>query len=85
MHGFLAWLVKCAVTGNPYTVLGYKGKQVRDNIHSHDLVAAFWQAFLHPRCGEVYNVGGGPKSNCSMLEAISLVEELAGAFPELDV
>jgi CDP-paratose 2-epimerase len=76
LHGFLAYLMKCAVTGAPYRVFGYKGKQVRDNIHSHDLVAAFWQFFLKPRSGEVYNLGGSRHSNCSMLEAISLCEEI---------
>jgi CDP-paratose 2-epimerase len=78
LHGFLAYLVKCAVTGTHYTVLGYKGKQVRDNIHSHDLVAAFWQVFQAPRSGEVYNAGGGRMSNCSMLEAITIIERLLG-------
>ena len=57
LHGFLAYLLKCTVVGEPYTVLGYKGKQVRDNIHSRDLVAAFEQVFRAPRCGEVYNAG----------------------------
>ncbi len=60
LHGFLSYLVKCAVTGRPYTVFGYKGKQVRDNIHSYDLVNAFWHFFNAPRSGEVYNIGGGP-------------------------
>lgn len=78
LHGFLAYLTKCAVTGTPYTVLGYQGKQVRDNIHSSDLVDAFWQVFQAPRPGEVYNVGGGPFSNCSMLEAIAEIERLLG-------
>jgi CDP-paratose 2-epimerase len=78
LHGFLSYLVKCAVAGQPYTVFGYKGKQVRDNIHSHDLVNAFWQFSQAPRCGEVYNIGGGPASNCSMLEAIASVERLTG-------
>jgi CDP-paratose 2-epimerase len=78
LHGFLSYLVKCAVTGRPYTVFGYKGKQVRDNIHSFDLVSAFWHFFQAPRSGEVYNMGGGPQSNCSMLEAIAIVERLTG-------
>ena len=78
LHGFLSYLMKCAVTGAPYRVFGYKGKQVRDNIHSHDLVAAFWQFFLKPRSGEVYNMGGSRHSNCSMLEAIALCEEISG-------
>lgn len=78
LHGFLAYLVKCAATGRPYTVFGYQGKQVRDNIHSHDLVRAFWHVFEAPRAGEVYNIGGGPFSNCSMLEAIGIVERMTG-------
>jgi CDP-paratose 2-epimerase len=78
LHGFLAYLLKCTVTGEPYTVFGYKGKQVRDNIHAHDLVAAFDEVFRAPRCGEVYNVGGTRDSNCSMLEAIALCEDVAG-------
>jgi CDP-paratose 2-epimerase len=78
LHGFLAYLMKCTVTGEPYTVFGYKGKQVRDNIHSFDLVHAFDQVFRAPRCGEVYNAGGTRESNCSMLEAIELCEEIAG-------
>ena len=82
LHGFLAYLVKCIMTGQPYTVLGYKGKQVRDNIHGFDLVSAFHHFQQAPRCGEVYNIGGGRFSNCSMLEAIALGEELIGR--ELD-
>jgi CDP-paratose 2-epimerase len=78
LHGFLAYLMKCTAAGQPYTVFGYKGKQVRDNIHSFDLVNAFDHVFRAPRCGEVYNVGGTRASNCSMLEAIVLCEEIAG-------
>jgi CDP-paratose 2-epimerase len=78
LHGFLAYLMKCAVTGNPYTIFGYKGKQVRDNIHSADLINAFNEFFKNPRKGEVYNMGGGRSSNCSMLEAISLCQEITG-------
>ncbi|HYG36313.1 MAG TPA: NAD-dependent epimerase/dehydratase family protein [Clostridia bacterium] len=78
LHGFLAYLMKCAVTGKPYRVFGYKGKQVRDNIHSYDLVEAFWQFFRAPRSGEVYNMGGSRHSHCSMLEAIRLCEEISG-------
>ena len=78
LHGFLAYLAKCAVTGKPYTVFGYKGKQVRDNIHSSDLVQMFWQFFQNPKPGEVYNVGGSRHSNCSMQEAILICEELIG-------
>ncbi len=77
LHGFLAYLLKCTVSGLPYTVFGYKGKQVRDNIHSHDLVSAFDEVFRAPRCGEVYNAGGGRFSNCSMIEAIGLSEEVS--------
>ena len=75
LHGFLAYLVKCALTDTPYTIFGYSGKQVRDNIHSLDLVNAFWHFFENPRSGEVYNIGGGRDINCSMLEAISIVEK----------
>ncbi len=75
LHGFLAYLVKCAIIGDTYNILGYKGKQVRDNIHSNDLVSAFWHAIQAPRPGEVYNIGGGRYSNCSILEAISLIQD----------
>ena len=78
LHGFLAYLMRCAVTGRPYTVFGYKGKQVRDNIHASDLVRAFWAFFHRPAPGEVFNIGGGRHSNCSMLEAIAMAEELTG-------
>ena len=78
LHGFLAYLLKCTVTGERYTVFGYKGKQVRDNIHSFDLVAAFDEVLRAPRSGEVYNAGGTRFSNCSMLEAIELCETVAG-------
>jgi CDP-paratose 2-epimerase len=78
LHGFLAYLVKCGVTRRRYTVFGYKGKQVRDNIHSHDLVRAFWRFFEAPRVGEVYNIGGGRYANCSVIEAITLVQEMTG-------
>ena len=79
LHGFLAYLVKCVVTGRPYTIYGYKGKQVRDNIHSYDLVNAFWHFFRQPKeGGAVYNMGGSRHSNCSMLEAIRTAEELCG-------
>jgi CDP-paratose 2-epimerase len=78
LHGFLAYLVKCAVTGTPYVVFGYRGKQVRDNIHSFDLVNAFWHFFEMPRSGEVYNIGGGRHCNCSMLEAIEKCQSLTG-------
>jgi CDP-paratose 2-epimerase len=78
LHGFLAYLMKCTVTGTPYRVFGYKAKQVRDNIHSTDLIAAFDAFARDPRPGAVYNVGGGRFANCSMLEAIDLCQEIAG-------
>ncbi len=78
LHGFLAYLMKCTVTETPYKVFGYKGKQVRDNIHSSDLIAAFYEFYKNPGSGEVYNIGGGRESNCSMLEAIELCQEITG-------
>lgn len=78
LHGFLAYLMKCAVTQTPYTIFGYKGKQVRDNIHSSDLIAAFHEFYLNPGVGEVYNIGGGRESNCSMLEAIEMCQKITG-------
>ncbi len=77
LHGFLAYLMQCTLTGTPYTVFGYKGKQVRDNIHSRDLITAFDEFFRAPRCAEVYNIGGSRHCNCSILEAVSLCEEIA--------
>jgi len=76
LHGFLAYLMKCTAKGTPYRVFGYKGKQVRDNIHSYDLVNAFWEFFKAPRPGEVYNLGGGRAASCSMLEAIEACEKI---------
>jgi CDP-paratose 2-epimerase len=78
LHGFLAYLMKCTATGSPYRVFGYKGKQVRDNIHSHDLVSAFWEFVKAPRVAEVYNMGGSRHSCCSMLEAIKACERITG-------
>ena len=78
LHGFLSYLMKCAVTGDNYTIFGYKGKQVRDNIHASDLVNMFWHYHQKPRPGEVYNAGGGRHSNCSMMEAIALCEKITG-------
>ena len=78
LHGFLSYLVKCAITGDHYTVFGYKGKQVRDNIHSWDLVNMFWHFYQKPRMGEAYNAGGSRHSNCSMKEAITICEEITG-------
>lgn len=76
LHGFLAYLMKCAVTGIEYKIFGYKGKQVRDNIHSYDLVNCFYHFYQDPRAGEVYNIGGGRFSNCSILEAVRMCEEI---------
>jgi len=77
LHGFLSYLVRCAVKDEPYRVLGYKGKQVRDNLHASDLVKAFWLYFQQPRFGEVYNSGGSRVANCSVLEAIKTVQDLS--------
>ena len=78
LHGFLSYLVKCNLEEKPYTVFGYKGKQVRDNIHSLDVARFMWEFAQAPRCGEVYNLGGGKQNSCSMLEAFAKVEELSG-------
>jgi CDP-paratose 2-epimerase len=78
LHGFLSYLMRCTVTGEPYTVYGYGGKQVRDNIHSADLVSAFATFHRAPRAAAVYNIGGGRASNCSMLEAIEACQQIAG-------
>lgn len=78
LHGFLAYLVKCVATGTHYKVFGYKGKQVRDNIHSSDLINAFDHFYQNPRSGEVYNIGGSRFSNCSMQEAIEIGQEVCG-------
>jgi len=78
LHGFLSYLMKCAITKQHYTIFGYKGKQVRDNIHSFDLINMFWHFYKNPKKGEVYNAGGGRHSNCSMLEAIKMCEEITG-------
>ncbi len=78
LHGFLSYLMKCNVTGREYTIFGYKGKQVRDNIDSYDLVNMFWHYYRNPRPGEVYNAGGSRFSNCSILEAIQMCENITG-------
>jgi CDP-paratose 2-epimerase len=78
LHGFLSYLMRCTLSGEPYTVFGYGGRQVRDNIHSADLVRAFHAFHRAPRAAAVYNIGGGRHSNCSMLEAIELCEGIAG-------
>lgn len=78
LHGFLAYLILCAVNKKHYNIFGYKGKQVRDNIHSKDLINAIWSFFRNPRKGEVYNIGGSRHSNISILEAIALIEKISG-------
>ena len=78
LHGFLSYLVKASIKYNQYNLIGYKGKQVRDNIHSSDLVNCFWEFFKKPSCGEVYNAGGGRFSNCSIIEALEIVKEITG-------
>jgi len=78
LHGFLSYLVKCIVHNKPYTIFGYKGKQVRDNIHSWDLVNMFWEFHRNPKKGEVYNAGGGRSNSTSILEAIDTINEVAG-------
>jgi len=78
LHGFLAYLMRCTVTGTPYTIFGYKGKQVRDNIHAHDVVRAFHEFHKNPKAAAIYNLGGGRSSNVSMLEAIAQCEQIAG-------
>ncbi len=78
LHGFLAYLMRCTVTGDKYTIFGYGGKQVRDNIHAHDVVRAFEAFHRAPRAAAVYNLGGGRDSNVSMLEAIAICERISG-------
>ena len=75
-HGFLAYLMKCAATGSPYRIYGYKGKQVRDNLHARDLIKALWCFVSAPRPGRVYNIGGGRRASCSVVEAIALCEQI---------
>jgi CDP-paratose 2-epimerase len=82
LHGFLAYLMKCTVTGDPYTIFGYKGKQVRDNMHAQDVIRAFDAFHKDPKVAAVYNLGGGRESNVSILEAIELCQRIAGR--ELD-
>ncbi|MFH0753814.1 MAG: NAD-dependent epimerase/dehydratase family protein [Candidatus Omnitrophota bacterium] len=77
-HGYLSYLMRCAMNGQEYQIIGYKGKQVRDNIHSHDLVRAFYQCYQKPRSGEVYNIGGSRYSHCSLIESIGLCEKITG-------
>jgi CDP-paratose 2-epimerase len=78
LHGFLSYLVKCNLEGREYSIFGYKGKQVRDNIHSEDVTRFIHAFYQSPRCGEVYNLGGGRGNSCSILEAFAVVEEFSG-------
>ena len=77
LHGFLSYLVKSSLSKKKYSLIGYKGKQVRDNIHSFDLINCFWEFYKKPKYGEVYNIGGGRFSNCSIIEALELVEKIS--------
>jgi CDP-paratose 2-epimerase len=77
LHGFLSYLVKLSLNKKKYSIIGYKGKQVRDNIHSYDLVNCFWEFYKKPRKGAIYNIGGGRYSNCSIIEALEMVEKLS--------
>jgi len=78
LHGFLSYLVKIGLSEKKYSLIGYKGKQVRDNLHSFDLVNCFWEFFKKPKYGETYNIGGGRFSNCSIIEALEMVEKIGG-------
>ena len=78
LHGFLSYLIRCNVEGREYKVYGYKGKQVRDNIHAKDVAHFMWEFFAHPRVAEVYNLGGGKENSCSILEAFEVAEEVSG-------
>ena len=78
LHGFLSYLVKASLKYKRYNLIGYKGKQVRDNLHSNDLVNCFWEFYKKPKIGEIYNIGGGRFSNCSIIEALNLVENISG-------
>jgi CDP-paratose 2-epimerase len=78
LHGFLSYLVRCNLEQKEYKVFGYKGKQVRDNIHSEDVASMMYEFYRHPRCGEVYNLGGGKDNSCSILEAFQMIEQITG-------
>ena len=85
LHGFLSYLVKISLSKKKYTLLGYKGKQVRDNLHSKDLINCFWEFFKKPTIGEIYNMGGGRYSNCSIIEALEIVEKIANIKIKKDI
>jgi len=78
LHGFLSYLVRCNIAHREYKIYGYKGKQVRDNIHSEDVASMMHEFYRHPRCGEVYNIGGGKDNSCSILETFEMVEGITG-------
>jgi CDP-paratose 2-epimerase len=78
LHGFLSHLVRCNIEGQEYKVFGYKGKQVRDNVHAEDVASLIFDFFQNPRCGEVYNLGGGKANSCSILEAFCIVQGITG-------
>ena len=83
LHGFLSYLVTTALREAPYTIFGYKGKQVRDQIHSHDVISAFWAFAQDPRPGEVYNLGGGRENAASLLECVEMIADRTGKRPQL--
>jgi len=76
LHGYLGYIVLCAVKGQPYTIYGYKAKQVRDQIHCHDVASLFLEFYKQPRCGEVYNIGGGRSNSLSILETIDILDAM---------
>jgi len=82
LHGFLSYLVTQAITEGPYSIFGYKGKQVRDQIHSFDVINAFWNFVQNPRPGEVYNLGGGKQNAASLIECIELIHSVSGKRPQ---
>lgn len=83
LHGFLSYLARVAMAEGDYTIYGYKGKQVRDQIHSHDVIRALWEFAQDPRPGEVYNIGGGPENAASLIECVDLIEQASGKRPKL--
>ncbi len=85
LHGFLSYLVKVALERKKYFIYGYKGKQVRDNIHSADVISCFWEYFKKPKRGEIYNMGGGRKSNCSIIEAFEIIEKLTNIYTKKEL
>jgi CDP-paratose 2-epimerase len=85
LHGFLSYLVKVALERKKYFIYGYKGKQVRDNIHSADVVSCFWEYFKKPKRGEIYNMGGGRKSNCSIIEAFEVIQRLTNIYTKKEL